>query len=274
MKTAIITWKECPAGSNVKERLLELFDFVELKEKFDDNLIYQFKENSDIRLYTINTRHVDADNLDKRIDAEQFIFATTHKAESGKSSLSCHIPGNWGKAELGGFDKKLCIAPGLLLKKAFLELNKLNTNNNYNVTLECTHHGPYMEKPCMFIEIGSSEKQWKDRNAASVNARVIMNILKEDNKENVKVAVGLGGTHYCDNFNKVLLRTDIAISHICPKYALQDLDKEMLKQAIEKTKEKVDFVVLDWKGLGQEKQRVTDLLDRLKIKYKKSKEIL
>ena len=52
---------------------------------------------------------------------------------------------------------------------------------------------------------------------------------------------------------------------------LQKLDKEMIKQAIEKTKEKVDFVILDWKGLGnsESRQQVIQILDKLRIRYEK-----
>ena len=31
----------------------------------------------------------------------------------------------------------------------------------YKLTLECTHHGPLIEKPCVFIEIGSTETEWE-----------------------------------------------------------------------------------------------------------------
>ena len=44
----------------------------------------------------------------------------------------------------------------------------------------------------------------------------------------------------------------------------------MLKQAIEKTYEKVDFVLLDWKGLGKEKQRIKSILEELNIEYKRT----
>ena len=46
----------------------------------------------------------------------------------------------------------------------------------------------------------------------------------------------------------------------------------MIKQAIEKTYEEVKFIVLDWKGLGQEKNRIINILKELDINYKKSKE--
>ena len=38
------------------------------------------------------------------------------------------------------------------------------------------------------------------------------------------------------------------------------LTEEILIEAIEKTQEKVDFILLDWKGLGTEKTRIINLL--------------
>ena len=75
-----------------------------------------------------------------------------------------------------------------------------------------------------------------------------MNALDNQNHD-YKTAIGIGGPHYCNNFNKILLRTDTAISHIRPKYLLEKLDEELIKQSVQKTVEKVDFVLLDWKGL-------------------------
>ena len=93
------------------------------------------------------------------------------------------------------------------------------------------------------------------------------------NKKNYRIAFGIGGPHYAKTFNRRILETDISIGHICPKYMLENLNKEMILQAIEKTKEKVDFILLDWKGLGKEKQRIKKILDELKIEYKRSDKI-
>ncbi len=252
MKTAIIASKKDPAGMNIAS-------FLE-KENLD-------KYNS--KLYFVEKESIYNENIDKEIEADLFIFATKHRSVKGVDSLSCHAPGNWSKAEAGGINKKLCIAPAVLLKRAFLELNKLGKDLHHEVTLEVTHHGPYLEKPSMFIEIGSDEKNWQNKKAGKIISDVIIKLLKNNNKD-YKVAFGIGGPHYCNTFNKVLLRTDIAIGHICPKYQLENLDKEMISQAIEKTKEKVDFVLLDWKGLGKEKQRIVDLLKELDLEFERT----
>ena len=61
---------------------------------------------------------------------------------------------------------------------------------------------------------------------------------------------------------------------IIPEYALP-LTEEMLKQAITKTQEEVDFAVLDWKGLGnsQSRQQVIDMLDKMYIQYKRTSQV-
>ena len=49
----------------------------------------------------------------------------------------------------------------------------------------------------------------------------------------------------------------------------------MIKEAINKTEEEVDFALLDWKGLGnaEQRQQVLDILDKLYIRYKRTSEI-
>ena len=87
-----------------------------------------------------------------------------------------------------------------------------------------------------------------------------------------KIGIGIGGNHYCANFNK-LLHEDIALSHICPKHNLEHLNITTLKQAIERTKEKVDYIILDWKGLGPHKEKIKELTSNLNIEIKRTKEL-
>lgn len=262
MKYAIIVSEKDIAGMNVKRKLLEMY-------RFDENDgLFVLQDNKDVSLHTLTEETILSEDLDKEIDADVFIFATRHRAKAGIKTLTCHTPGNWSKAEFGGSDKRLCVSFGNLMKTSYLKLKENAEEIDYEVSLECTHHGPYMEKPCMFIEIGSTEEQWKDENAGKVMAKTIIDVLSSEIKEE-KCAIGLGGTHYCTNFNKILDRSDIAIGHIYPKYQLKNLDSDILKQAISQSKEKIELVILDWKGLGTEKQRIVEILDKLSIKYKR-----
>ncbi|MBI2655430.1 D-tyrosyl-tRNA(Tyr) deacylase [Candidatus Woesearchaeota archaeon] len=266
---AIITSSKDPAGTNIRNNLIEFSDFEKISEKFDGNGVYQ---NKNIKLYLTNEELVYSENIDKRIDADILIFASKHRSKENTPSFAVHAIGNWNEARLGGKEKILCPSSAVLLKNMFIELNENAKNSGYEITLEATHHGPYVEKPAVFVEIGSTEKEWNDKKNGEIIAKTIMNVIKNENK-NYKIAIGIGGPHYCSNFNKIALRTGIALSHICPKYALQYLDEELINQAIKKTKEKVDFILLDWKGLGAEKQRIVEMLKNLHLEFKRTDQV-
>ena len=274
MRIAIVSSSKDPVGINIRSNLTDLFDFKELNENFDGNPIFENQniKNKTIKLYLINDELIFAENLDKRISADIFIFASKHRSKENTPSFAVHPIGNWANSCFGGKENTLCFSSAVLLKNIFIELNKIDNKNNYELTMEATHHGPYIEEPAVFVEIGSTEKEWNDKKNGEIIAKIIMNGIKNENK-NYKIAIGIGGPHYCNNFNKIILRTDIAVSHICPKYYLDKLDESLIKHSIEKTKEKVDFVLLDWKGLGKEKQRIVEMLKNLGLECKRSDQV-
>jgi len=188
-------------------------------------------------------------------------------------SLTVHAPGNWGKAEMGGRKGELDIAAAAMIKSGLNELNKKVAEEKlkYDVIQEATHHGPYLEKPCMFIEIGSSESAYNDEKAGKVIAATVMKIL-ESSEYNVTTAVAIGGMHHTPNFKDIQLSTNIAIGHVCPKYRLGELNAEQLQQAIDKTwPKKAELVIVDWKGLGENKEKVKRLLDESGVEWKKTR---
>jgi D-aminoacyl-tRNA deacylase len=248
---AIITSKLDPAGVNLAE---------ELKKH---NI-----EKYDARLYEIEERTVLSEHIDKKIDAELFIFATRHQSKSQIKSLSVHSPGNWNKAEAGGQDRKVCLCPADYLKEALIFLEKNNTIG-FDVIQECTHHGPYIEKPCFFIEIGSTEEEWKNKDAAKIIVTTILHLLEHKPKQH-RTALGIGGLHTTPNFKKIILNSGIAIGHVCPKYMLEFLDKELIERSLERTFSKADLIILDWKGLGEHKQKITEILKEIDVEVKRT----
>ena len=275
MQIAIISSSKDPAGLNIRNSLIELFEFEKTDEKFDGNDVFQLDRipNKIIKSYLIEGDLIFSEDIDRKIDADVFVFASKHRSKENTKSFAVHPIGNWDKAEFGGQEKKLCPSSAVLLKNLFIELNNSAKYSGYELTMEATHHGPYAEKPSVFCEIGSTEKQWNDKENGKTMAKAIIEGLKNENK-NYKIAVGIGGPHYCSNFNKVALRTDIAFSHFCPKYHLDKLNEDLINQLIEKTKEKIDFIVLDWKGLGTEKQRIVELLKNMNLEMKRSDQII
>ena len=262
MRFAIVYSKKDVAGINIIKQFKKL-GFA------PDMPIIELKKES------IYSEDLNLINYPKLRGIDFIVFATKHKSNKGESSLTLHAPGNWRGADYGGQPGKACSTSALVLKYLFKQLNRhARKLNHYHVTLECTHHGPLIELPCCFIELGSSEKQWKDEKAAEEIAKTILSL--QNYKPNPKYipVIGIGGPHYCPSFNKAQLNSKYAISHIIPKYSLP-LTESMLKQAEQKTLEHVKEVIIDWKGLGKSEKRkqVIDLITSAGLKYKRTKEI-
>ncbi|MEJ2267556.1 MAG: D-aminoacyl-tRNA deacylase [Nanoarchaeota archaeon] len=270
-KYLIIASKLDKAGINITTQLSQ-FRKNPLITSMNNSPSFDFYLCDKEIIYTENL------NLEKINQYDFIIFASKHESVKKQKTLSIHAPGNWRQNELGGEKRKVCKTSALFQKQTFEKLNKNAKEHNlqdYNITLECTHHGPLIEKPCIFIEIGATQTEWQDRKAGFVIAKTIRDII-QNFKENPynEIAIGIGGPHYCPNFNKIQLNSNIAISHVIPQYVLP-LTEEMIHQALNKTEEEVDFVVLDWKGIGNSEQRkqLLEILDKNYIRYKRTSEI-
>jgi len=271
-KYLIVASKLDKAGANITTQLSQF--------RKNPLLSSMQKENSSFDFYLNDKEIIYTENLDlEKINKYDFIiFASKHKSKKQEKTLSVHAPGNWRNSDFGGENWKVCRSSALFQKQIFEKLNENVKKYNlkeYKITLECTHHGPLINKPCIFIEIGSTENEWIDRKAGFILAKTISDIIEEF-KENPynEIAIGIGGPHYCPNFNKIQLNSNIAISHVIPQYSLP-LDEEMVKEAIEKTEEEVDFALIDWKGIGPTEKRdeIIKVLDKLYINWKKTSDI-
>lgn len=249
-------------------------------DKAGINITTQLSQFGDFKFYLNDKEIIYTENLDlEKINQYDFIiFASKHKSESKEKTLSVHAPGNWRSADFGGQTGKACKSSALFMKYLFEKLNEKAVESylkEYKVTMEATHHGPLIDKPCLFIEIGSTETEWQDRRAGFAVARAIADAIANF-KENPyhEVAVALGGPHYCPSFNKIQLNSNVAISHVIPQYVFP-ITEETVLEAVNKTAEELDFVLLDWKGLGnaEQRQRVIEILNKLYLNYKRTSDI-
>lgn len=271
-KYLIIASKKDRAGMNITTQL----------SQFRENpLMSSMKNTLSFDFYLVDNDILHEENLDlNKINNYDFIiFASKHESEKKEKTLSIHAPGNWRESRGGGKSFLISRTSALFQKKLFEEMHKKakehNLNEKYKITLECTHHGPLIDKPCVFIEIGSTEDEWRDRKAGFVLAKSIRDaILEFEENPYREIAIGIGGPHYCPNFNKIQLNSNIAISHIIPSYQLP-LTEDMVLKAIKTTSEDVDFVLLDWKGLGNKEIRneIKEIISKLYLDYKKTSEI-
>jgi len=212
-------------------------------------------------LLIIPTPAISADWLEEKFSYDGFVFLSKHAAESGVLALTCHSTGNFSEAKFGGNNRQVAI-PHPHLQKSYLQKLWQNKNDfsEFQITIEATHHGPTnLNKPSIFIEIGTTEKQWNDSSLCNSVAKIVVDIMKSEQKSN-PVAICFGGTHYPDKFTNEILHGKFALGTVIPKHALGFLDEELFSHILDRNN-MAKTALLDWGGLGQNKQKVLDLLN-------------
>jgi len=245
------------AGKNIADKLIKQFHFERKEDKW---------VKGELELIQVETKIVDAEHLYGK-ETDFLVFISKHKSETGKPCLTAHTPGNWGAAELGGKPKQLCPCFPSKLKLALRELNSLN-DLGWQVCAEVDHHGPLTKAPALFVEIGSTEKEWANPRAGEIVASAVMKMLSSN--ETFPAAFGIGGGHYAPSFTKVILEKEYAVGHMLPKYYIDGIDLECFRQGVEKSAERIGLALLDWKGMNKEqREKVLNFLEVLGLRYEK-----
>jgi D-aminoacyl-tRNA deacylase len=262
------------AGINIARHIVNQYPFSKTNKVFQENPVYSAEINGKkVTLITLKEETVNAQNLPNNFaDLDLVVFISRHSSASGTPTLSVHTPGNFGVAELGGLPRKVSISPAVALRDALKALMhfKAEMKLNYEVSYECTHHGPSLNVPAMFAELGSSEKQWNDSKAAEAVAHAAMEAIVKFGVSERTAVLGIGGPHYNQRFTKLALEGELIFGHIIPKYAVQWVDAEILSQCVERTLEKVDCAILDWKGIrGKDKAKLLAALREIGLQYRK-----
>lgn len=195
-------------------------------------------------------------------EGETAVFLSRHSSARGVKSLTIHSAGNFSTNDLGGEKNYLTYTDPFLMHSILLNLHKLN-DTDYNVTYEATHHGPASNQRLIFVEIGSTEKEYVDEHAGELVAEAIMNAspLKD------KSYCGIGGPHYSEKFTRLAIERGIKFGHIASKYRFNELTDDILKQMYEKT-EKCDGFLIDEKSFNSnQKRELEEKLGKLNLKY-------
>ena len=164
----LVAYQDDPAGNNMAT-------FISQNMKKDGE-IYRGK---DFDLLIIPTPAISADWLEETYSYDGFVFISKHAAESGVLALTCHSTGNFSEAKFGGHDREVAV-PHPDLQKAYLQTLKENQSkfSEFDITIEATHHGPTgLKKPSIFIEIGTTEKQWSDESLCQSVASFVHQVL-------------------------------------------------------------------------------------------------
>ncbi len=262
------------ASVNISRQILRRYAFALLPEMFQGSPSYVTEVNGrSIKLVMLQNELIYAQDLtDFFEEVELIVFVSRHSSVSGMPTLSVHTPGNLGQADFGGIPRTVSVAPANAMREALRALVKCRDEMriDYEVSYECTHHGPSLNVPTMFVELGSSVKQWEDLQAAEAVATAVIEAVSRFGDHAAKTVIGIGGPHYSSKFTRMALEEELAFGHIIPKYAVPVIDSEILSQCIERTFEDVDSILLEWKGIrGEDKPSLMKILAELKILPKK-----
>jgi len=266
------------AGENIRENLLQIFPF----EKLDTNYFYD--KNKDALLVRLKNETIYTDFPETIVQEEikdydlssidSIYFATRHKSVAKIPTLTCHTPGNFGKADYGGKDELVSPSNPVFQKVVLNEIFNLSKDMEmkFEVSLEATHHGPLTGLPTTFIEIGSDETYWGIKEAGQLIASAIYKSLSyAEDEKSFRIAAGIGGGHYCPKFTEVMFNTDIAIGHVIAKYNTPVTDSA-IQELLEKS-DSLEIVLLDWKGI-KERSNLKDKLTIKDISFVKTSDIV
>ena len=256
--TVLVASASNQASRTIADALIENSGFSSTGVNLLGKPVYQ---NGSFLLAFFDGSIVSPPDLDQFFNPQAYIFLSAHRAKSGIPALTAHTTGNFSdRAEAGGQGRALGRADPALVKNYLRALSARKAEvEGYDITMEATHHGPTsLQKPVMFIELGATEKEWKDSHAATVMGEALMKSLTEKEIWS-KVALGFGGTHYPRKFTEMNVESDMAFSFVAPKHALEHVDEAMVGQMLQRTNAPVRYAVIDWKGLGPHKQRILGL---------------
>lgn len=183
--------------------------------------------------------HIRDDALGEAVRAEAgrerptLVFPSIHRSQRGVPSLTVHPLGNPGPtAEVGGRPRTLVPTDPLLMAAALRSLGEGAPNIGVPATYEATHHGPAIELPAFFVEIGYDLPNAPPPEAVGLLAQVLPSLSRDPTD---RVALGVGGGHYVPHFTELALRRRWAFGHLLSRHTLPDLVRSVAEAAVAAT---------------------------------------
>lgn len=225
-----------PVAAPVFKQLLGLNTYIEADIHIDGYPVLVYRDIKGDEFYLVRTKKVLCHDYNRYLpmmleyfsDFDVAAIVTWHEGENAPDQIfSVHTTGDVDSGIFGSANPKYM--HNILVA---LEKNRLGEClDDFFVTTEATHWSgriygdsspeliPKYSVPIMDIEIGSSEKSWKNQKAAKVLSKSLTEIFTEDGLE-LKNILCVGGKHFEKGFSQEVFRTwdgfSYGISHIIP----------------------------------------------------------
>lgn len=246
---------------------------------------------------TVQQMLATSSSIHSTVTFDEVMFLSKHSAASGKASLTVHpigIPwvGGNDPGPYGGIPGR-CSPPNARIASIYRALLKQAADkqmkDQFNVTMEATHHGPQVDVPTCFIEIGSTENEWSIPELGQFWAQLLTehfrdtNVATDNGGSGGVVVMSIGGGHYVPKLNDAArFGEGLLTGHALATYSLQEhLDgtvalpvdggwQGIVREAVQSTQiahptAKL-ICLVDKKAFGAEKRKaVTSYLEELGV---------
>jgi len=309
MGTLLLASSQDPASMNILSKVMEIEGWGEITDYSHGKVSRHSCGNVEALL--IDELHIWADGIDSEHESitgtsvDEVLVLSKHASSSETPAMTLHaigVPGEYPHGEVarsGGITGS-AVPPSTRFGDLFRTMSKIaekyELDGDYDITLEATHHGPMLETPTLYLEIGSTAKQWGDEKAARVWSETISLCLgmSEDsiasNWEGVgEVMIGLGGGHYAPRHKAVIHSSNVWVGHILANYAIVFEENDgsprppgawahSVRTAVESTRSAFPggnvFAHLDRKSFKSwQRQALSDLLVELDVPVLRGKQI-
>ena len=310
MGVLLLASREDPASLNIMNRLVASSNWKN-PEEFPHGEV-RIHESKDVHIVEIDDLHIWSDGIDDIHENEtgmavsEVLVLSRHVSSSEVPSLTLHaigVPGEspHGEKGIAGGIKGQVVPPSPRFGSLFREMSRIakehGIDDEYDITLEATHHGPSLSRPTLYLEIGSTPDRWADVRAAAVWSEAITLCLGLNGGEPMgewsgegEVMVGLGGGHYAPRHRAVISSSDVWIGHILASYALEFENhgdpgrpptgnwKHSVETSIESTRSAFPggdvFVHIDRKSFkGWQREALRNMLSEMDIRILRGRDI-
>lgn len=249
MTVLIVSSAEDPASTHIKHSLLEQTTWEE-HGIFNETSVYRHTSQKNLVMVTIPDKKIRHENIDQEVHDQLHltpdlaIFLSRHRSKTGEPTLTVHPIGNFSDAQFGGQPKTLVPAAPRMMTQILrlIKKNLQETDLGYKVCYEVTHHGPFLKIPTLFVEVGSTELQWQQKEPARIIATSLLEMLpivqyEKDFPKDIPVLLGIGGGHYAPRFTEIAFQKKVAFGHMIPTYKIDEgtIDDEILEKTMQAT---------------------------------------
>lgn len=222
MPLLVLVSRADPASLTIRDALLELRPW----EEAGTFRGLPVRRHGAFLMAEVEEMHLACDRVDRALREAGFafdvvMFASRHRAESGKPALTVHPIGNWGGADFGGLPGRLVPTDPVVMGRVLRALAKEAVGLRHAVTFEATHHGPFLETPSMFVEIGTDEAAWTDADLGRRVARAMLAGAEPGPGDAAPALVFIGGSHYAPKATDLVRKGKANAGHVLPAYALE-----------------------------------------------------